>query len=347
MLKMAHLPGRPSRMTLIHRTLLLFLAACAAVPAQPKVSLIEVFGNRRVSSERILRALSLKPGAPLPRSKAEAEETLEALDGVARAALEAFCCEEGQPVLYIGVQERGQPGLDLRPEPAGAALLPPAIVQVYEDFTQALGRAAPEDLEEDFSAGHSLMRGVALRALQERFAALAELHAGELRETLAKSASEDHRAIAAYVLGYAPDKAAAADSLQQALRDPSQLVRSNAARALKAMAAKPDIRARIQPTWFVEMLNSPALTDRLEGARALLTLFETLSPQTQAHLRERALPALMEMARFRHLPHALPAFLILGKAAGLPDSEVQTAWSAGPADREKLLKQIASALRAK
>jgi hypothetical protein len=271
---------------------------------------------------------------------------LEEFDGVARANLEVFCCEDGKFVLYIGIQERGQPGFETRPEPTGAMLLPGAIVPVYEDFTQTLGRAQPEDLEEDVSAGHSLMRGVALRALQERFIGLAELHAAELREVLARSADDDHRAIAAYVLGYAADKAAVVDDLQQALRDPAQIVRSNAARALKAiavLAAKPESEVRLSTTWFVEMLNSPALSDRLEGARALLALFGSLSSQTVAHLRERALPALNETARFRHLPHALPAFLILGKVAGVPDAEVEAAWSAG--EREKMLKQFAAALR--
>lgn len=328
------------------KTLLLLLTACVAAGAQPKIGLIEVFGNRRLAPERIQRALDIAPGAPLPRSKADAEEILEAFDGVARANLEVFCCEDGKFVLYIGIQERGQPGFETRPEPTGAMLLPQVIVSVYEDFTQTLGRAQPEDLVEDFSAGHSLMRGVALRTLQERFIGLAELHTPELREVLVRCADDDHRAIAAYVLGYAKDKAAVVDDLQQALRDPAQIVRSNAARALKAiavLAAKPESEVRLSTTWFVEMLNSPALSDRLEGARALLALFHTLSSQTVAHLRERALPALNEMARFQHLPHALPAFLILGKVAGVPDAEVEAAWSAG--ERDKMLKHFAAEFR--
>lgn len=328
------------------KILLILLSACLAAGAQPKIGLIEVFGNRRLSAERVQRALSLKPGEPLPPSKADAEEILEEFDGVVRAHLEAFCCEQGQMVLYIGIQERGQPGFELRPEPTGAPLLPPAIVEVYEGFTQALGRAQPADLQEDFSTGHSLMRGIAPRALQERFIGLAELHTAELREVLARSGDEDHRAMAAYVLGYAPDKSAVVDDLQQALRDPAQIVRSNAARALKAIAvvaAKPESQVKLSTTWFVEMLNSASLSDRLEGARALLTLFDSLSSQTLAHLRERALPALNEMARFRHLPHALPAYLLLAKAAGIADEEAQAAWSAG--EREKMLKEIARALR--
>jgi hypothetical protein len=324
---------------------LLLLGAVVAA-AQPKADLIEVFGNRRVSRERILKALSLAPGAPMPKSRNEAESILESMDTIARAHLEGFCCEEGQTVLYIGVQERGQPGLDLRLAPSGTVRLPAEIVSVYDDFTQALARAAPEDLEEDLTAGHSLMRGIALRTFQQRFVGLAELHAAALREVLRDSADEDHRAIAAYVLGYAQDKAGVSADLQQALRDPAQVVRTNAARALKALAvlaARPESKITIRTTWFVEMLNAPALTDRLEGARALLTLFDTLSDQTRAHLRERALPALFEMARFQHLPHALPAYLILGKLADLPEGEIEQAWIDG--QREALIEKARKALR--
>ncbi len=330
------------------RVLGVLLSVIVALPAaaQPRLELFEVFGNRRVSSERILKALSLKPGAPLPKSRVEAEEILESIDGVTRAHLEAFCCEDGKTILYIGIQERGQPVLELLSPPSGDVLLPPQVVSVYDDFTQALGRASEEDLVEDLTAGHSLMRGVALRTIQQRFLGLAELHPTVLRAVLRDSADEDHRAIAAYVLGYAKDKAAITQDLQRALRDPAQLVRTNAARALKALAilaAKPESGIQISTTWFVEMLNAPALTDRMEGARALLTLFDSMSDQTRAHLRDRALPALFEMARFRHLPHALPAFLLLGKVAELPDGEVEEAWSGG--GHEAFLEKLRRSLR--
>lgn len=341
MLNMTHLGAM--------KLLFLLLAAATLAAAQPAIGFIEVFGNRRMPAERLLRALDLAPGKPLPRNREDAEATLEAFDVVARAHIEAFCCDDGKTVLYIGIQERGQPALDLRPIPAGDLLLPPELVSAYEDFTQALGRATPEDLAEDLRSGHSLMRGITLRTLQDRFLALAELHTPLLRDVLAKSADEDHRAIAAYLLGYTKDKAAVAEDLQQALRDPAAIVRANAARALKAFAVlaalQPESRILIRTTWFVEMLNAPALSDRLEGARALLTLFDSLSDQTRAHLRDRALPSLFEMARFRHLPHALPAFLILGKTAGLSDAQIEAAWVAG--DREKILDEAAKRLRRK
>ena len=52
-------------------------------------------------------------------------------------------------------------------------------------------------------------------------------------------------------------------------------------------------------------------------------------------LRERALPSLVEMARWKTLSHALPAFVLLGRIAGLPENQVQAAWTRG--DRESVI----------
>ena len=54
------------------------------------------------------------------------------------------------------------------------------------------------------------------------------------------------------------------------------------------------------------------------------------------------MPALYEMARWRHLAHALPAYLLLGKVAGVAAQEVQAEWEAGR--REEMLARIEKAL---
>lgn len=323
------------------------LAAATTAVAQPRIGFIEIYGNRRVSDQRILRAVGAKPGDPLPRSKGEVEEKIEEIGGILRARLEAFCCEEGLPVLYVGVEERGAPAFEYRPIPGEEMELPETIVTAYRDFTAALNRAAAEgDTAEDLSRGHSLMRNVSCRVLQERFVGLAQLHEPALRRVLAAAADPEQRAIAAYVAGYAPDKRTVVDDLQQALRDPDDGVRANAARAMKAiavLAADPEMGIIVRPTWFVEMLNSVSLSDRLEGARALLTLFDKLSEQTQAQIRERAVRSLEEMARWRHLAHALPSYLLLGRVAGVPDDEIEQSWARG--EREAMLKRMGRALR--
>ena len=54
-------------------------------------------------------------------------------------------------------------------------------------------------------------------------------------------------------------------------------------------------------------------------------------------IRERALPALAEMARWKTLRYALPSFLLLGRTAGIPDQELQDQWQKG--DRETAIRK--------
>ena len=77
---------------------------------------------------------------------------------------------------------------------------------------------------------------------------------------------------------------------------------------------------------MVEMLDSVFFQDRQLALKALLLLTESRPEGPLALLKDRGLPALAEMARWKHLPHALPAFLLFGRAAGLPDDEIEKAW---------------------
>jgi hypothetical protein len=328
--------------------ILVFFAACAQ--AQPVLAGVEIYGARKVSKQRILRVAGAKAGAPLPKSKGEIEEKLEAIDGVLRARLEAYCCEQGRPLLYIGIEERGAPAFQYKAWPEKEIELPGEIVSAWNDFTRALAQAsAAGETAEDLSAGHSLMQNLPARVAQERFIGLAELHNATLRDVLANGFDAEHRAIAAYVLGYSADKQSILNDLQSAMQDPAASVRANAARALKALAAytpeDPEKRVIVRPTWFVEMLNSVELQDRLEGARALAIFAEQPDENLFTQLRERALASLLEMAAWQHLPHALPAFLVAGRLAGWNEEKLASAWSAG--ERETALKEITKTLTSK
>ena len=145
------------------RWLMAGVLAAGLAAGQPRVGVVEVFGARRVPAERIRKVLGVAPGDPLPKSKGEAEERIEGIDGVVRANLEAWCCEEGRAVLYVGIEERGGTHFELRPAPADDSIaLPEEVMAAYGDFAAALGRATAEgDLGEDLSRGHSLMQNVA------------------------------------------------------------------------------------------------------------------------------------------------------------------------------------------
>ena len=69
----------------------------------------------------------------------------------------------------------------------------------------------------------------------------------------------------------------------------------------------------------------------------LQILTDGKNPSAIEQLRERALGSLVEMARWKSLTHALPAYLLLGRVAGLPDLQVEEAWNKG--DREWVIAQ--------
>jgi hypothetical protein len=315
--------------------LVLFGLAAALLPAQiPRIGQIELYGLRKVPAEKVGSVLRLKEGDPLPPSKGDVEDRLEKIDGVVLARLEAVCCEQGNAILFVGIEEKGAPHFAFRSLPAGGALLPEAVVADYRRFVEAVARAARRgSTAEDLTQGHSLMADPSARALQQRFAAYAAERPDVLREVLRNSSDDEHRAMAAMILGYAPDKQKVVDDLQYGMQDPDEAVRANAMRSLTAIAVlarlDPARQIRISPTWFVEMLNSIVLSDRTRAATALVTLTEKDGEEALEQIRARALPAVAEMARWNSLRYALPAFLLAGRAAGLSETEIHQAWQSG------------------
>lgn len=321
------------------------LYASLASAQGPPVGVIDYFGVRKAPRKALEAALGLQEGQPLPRSKGDVEERLEKVPGVVAARLEAVCCEEGKAILYVGIQERGVPRFDYLEAPQGTVRLPEDAHFAYAQFLACVNEAAREgDVEEDLTQGHSLFRRPACRQWQEKFLGLARAHEQKLREVLRDSGDEEHRAMAAYLIGYAPDKRTVVDDLLRGIRDPDDTVRSNAVRSLAAIAIlaarRPELELRVAPTWFIEMLGSLLWQDRRAALMTLLSLTETRDDRLLAHLRERSMADLKEMALWRHLPHALPAFILLGRAAGIPEEKIQEAWSSG--GREAFVRQAAA-----
>lgn len=331
------------RPTDLRRITLGFFLAAIAAGQTPQIGIIDVFGARKISQEKIRAALGVKPGDRLPASKGDIEERLEEIPGVVRANLEAACCEDGKAILYVGIEEKGASAFELRDPPSEAVVLPMDIHHAYHHFVEALGQAVRKgEIREDLSRGHSLIENTEARSIQEAFVELADKHLETLRRVLRSSADEEARAIAAYLIGYASDKRGIVNDLQLAMRDADATVRANAMRALVAVATyarlNPDEGIRVQFTWFVEMLNSIYFTDRHGAAVALATFTEKRDPALLEHLRERASASLAEMARWKHLPHALPAFILAGRVAGMEEKEIQEAWNRG--DRESVIAKL-------
>jgi hypothetical protein len=324
--------------------------AVAQPPAEglsltPVVDVLDFFGLGKIPEARIRKVLGFKEGDPFPPSKGDIEERLDAQPDVVESHLEAVCCDGGKTILYVGIEEKGAIHFDPREAPEGDVDLPKEVLSGYRDFLEAYALAARrDDLAEDLTHGHSLMADPLAREIQIKFFDLAKADQSVLRNVLRNSSDDEQRAAAAYVLTYAPDKRSIIDDLQFALRDVDPDVRANGVRGLMAIAVyarlNPDMGIRIEPTWFIEMLNSVSWSDRHHALEALQILTDKRDPTTMSLLRERALPALVEMSRWKTLAHALPAFMLTGRLTDLTDAQIQDAWSKG--DRESVIAAATS-----
>jgi hypothetical protein len=320
--------------------MLMIGAAVLSAQSLPRIGVIDFYGLNKVPEARVRQVLGVREGDPLPPSKGGTEERLDAITGVIESHLEAVCCEAGNAILYVGIEERGATHFELREPPEGNAVLPPDITDTYRRVMAAVESAVRRGVTgDDLTQGHSLMADPSTRALQEQFPALARQYMTELRSTLRNSSDDEQRAAAAYAIAYAPRKADIVNDLQFALRDADAGVRNNAARGLVALAVlerlNPGAEVKVSPTWFIEMLNSLSWTDRNKAVWALQILTDTRDPAVLGQLRDRALPALIEMARWKSPGHALPGYVLLGRIAGFTEEQIQEAWSRG--DRESVI----------
>lgn len=87
---------------------LLLLALASQIAAQiPRIGIIESYGYEKLNPDRLARLAGVRIGDPLPPSKTEIEQKLEASNDVVRAHVEGYCCQGDNVVLYLGVLESG------------------------------------------------------------------------------------------------------------------------------------------------------------------------------------------------------------------------------------------------
>src|ERR1700688_4708693 len=119
------------------RTLPVLLLAVASLQAQDlRLDVLDFYGLRKVSESQIRNALGVREGDRLPPSKGDAEAKLDQISGVVEAHLEAVCCDNGQTILYVGIEEKGAPHFDLREPPEQDLVLPEEIVGAYNRFLE-------------------------------------------------------------------------------------------------------------------------------------------------------------------------------------------------------------------
>ncbi len=328
-----------------------FLLVCAClgraqttpVDLSPRIGLIEIFGAQRASLAKIRAAIGAQTGDPLPPSEA-AEDRVNKVPGVTASRMEATCCaNDGKMILYVSIEERGTPHLEFHPAPTGEARLPAALYDDYLSFLEAVeGSIRGRNADEDLTNGYSLLADPYARVFQQGFIPLVETNLALLDQVTRESSDPEQRAAAVYLLQYGPrlrKSKVITDALQYALRDQEDIVRKNALRALRAVfvGAKlhPDQDVAIEPAWLIEMLNSVVWSDRRAAAQILVDLTEDRKQETLDTIRERALSSVLEMARWQTLNHALPAFVLAGRIAGVDEKAIKDAWVRE--DRESIL----------
>jgi len=326
----------------LKRVVVLVAGVSLAAGQIPRIRDFNVYGSRKVPAEKILRSAKLRAGEPLPPSKGDLEDRLSAISGVVRARVEAVCCEGPDALLFVGVEEREGPHVAFHSDPAGNATLPEGLAATYQQFLSTVQRAAQQQKGSSaLPADRHLISDAEARGFEQQFSAFAAEHLAELRDVLHNGPEPEERAIAAAVIGYATQKREVVDDLQYSMQDPDEAVRSNAIRSLHAIAVYAardrSLGIRIAPTWPIELLNSIVLSDRLQATDLLVTLTDTENRVAVDQMRVRALPALVEMARWETLNYALRPFLLVGRIAGLSEKEIQDRWSKG--EREAVIEK--------
>ena len=163
---------RPATVQLLLGALLL----SAPLSAQtPRIGGIEFYGLRDVAKAELRAVLDVTVGETQPASTGEIVYRLEQIPGVNRAYVTTVCCENGEAILYVGVQEEDSAAFELRTPPQGDVTLPAEVVDTHRHFGEALRAAVLKgDARDDMSAGHSLMADPEVRAHQEQFLVFAE-----------------------------------------------------------------------------------------------------------------------------------------------------------------------------
>ncbi len=248
---------------------------------------------------------------------------LKKLPGIKQVKLEGVCCDEKNRVMiFVGVLRHPAPA-EAHPSFTLDERLPVELVAAYDTLLGGMMMAIQTgQADEDDTKGHALFRFPKAIEPQRLFAAYASTQLPTLRKVLHQSKHDKDRAVASWVIAFADDKQGIVRDLVAAVRDPSEDVRNNAVRALGILDnyfRQTNVDVSIDPTPFVEMMNSISWSDRNKSVNLLNSLTWDRKPELMTRLRKEALYPLVDMARWKSTGHAYAAFMILGRMAGWPE----------------------------
>jgi hypothetical protein len=310
------------------RLLMLVLLCAPPATAGNRIGEIDFFGYKGLDIAKIREALPVHEGDEYSnRTMNRVRQAMAEAIGRSPTDISSKCCDDkGNRMLYIGLPGASYKTFSYNPEPKGEERLSPDIVDLSKRVDEAQKAAVYKGgnaAGEDDSNGYKLGNDPAERSLELALREWAIHHERELLRVLGLSSTVEDRRVASTAVGYIHQSPDQINALVRASRDPDDLVRDNATRALAVLAqskAKP--ASAIPPDGFIEMLNSGTWTDRNKAIFLLLQLTESRDPNLLVKIRSAALDSLVEMASWRYTGHALGARMVLGRVAGIPEERL-------------------------
>ena len=245
------------------------------------------------------------------------------------------CCNARQSlIVYIGLPGESSRPVMFNVAPTGYIRFPPEIVQLSEAADRALMAAIRKGHSaEDDSNGYALTDDQEARKKELEIRDYALRNEAMVLQVLVSSSDAHHRAIAARTLGYGRQSREQVDALVSACLDPDDEVRNDGTRALGVLTvARQELARRVPAEPFIRLLKSGSWTDRNKASFLLLGLTVQRDPKVLEQLREQALDALIEMARWRDTGHAYTARVLLGRIGGIDEKQLETLAQAGNID---------------
>jgi hypothetical protein len=298
-----------------------------------KIGTINVYGNRNINTDTILQHAHIAEGDSISHTKlmnGTIENGILRIPGIAQARTSLVCCDKnGNYHLFVGVSENDSNVFYYRAAPTLRITLPDKYTNAHSQFLDRLSDAIQKgEAGESWNQGHSLIHYLPARKIQERYMIWADENFANLRKVLRSSAYEAQRATAVQIIAYHFDKSEVVPELMYAVIDESDEVRTNAIKALTVLAhyasEHPEKKIDIPYMPFVRLINSIVWSDRNKGLSVLLQLTRTRNPDMLNKLKEVSLPALKEMAVWKSEVHALPAFVILARIAGISEEKINS-----------------------
>jgi hypothetical protein len=315
--------------------LLSFLAQrmCGAIAPRNESETIQIgsidyFGYAGIDLKQIEKRLPIKIGDRITHEVFERDrkfipDLVKEITSKPATNLAAVCCDQnGNLMIYIGLSGTSSGPIVLNPSPQGKDRLGAAALELYGRYGEAQQGAGVAS--EDDSQGYALSADPAARKIELAIREYAVSHADLIQRVLRNSSDVEQRRVSSCFLGYADRSANQIKNLTFATKDPDGLVRNNATRALWVLAsAKNSVGIGVSPTPFIDLLFSSQWTDRNKSSLVLMQLTQQRDPELLRTLRERAIPPLIEGARWTNPGHSLPFLFILGRIEGISEDRLK------------------------